>query len=71
MRRNKISYMGTLLFFGLGAGELLVIVLIILLLFGGRKIPELLRGLGKGIKSFKDEMKNGSGKSDGGREKED
>lgn len=42
---------------GLGTTEILVIALIILLLFGGRKIPELMKGLGKGIKSFKDGMK--------------
>jgi twin arginine-targeting protein translocase, TatA/E family len=43
--------------FGLGTAEILVIALIILLLFGGRKIPELMKGLGKGVKSFKDGMK--------------
>ncbi len=42
---------------GLGMQEILVIALIILLLFGGKKIPELMRGLGKGVKSFKDGMK--------------
>lgn len=42
--------------FGIGMQELLVIALIILLLFGGKKIPELMRGLGKGVKSFKDGM---------------
>ncbi len=42
---------------GLGTTEILVIALIILLLFGGRKIPELMKGLGKGVKSFKDGMK--------------
>lgn len=36
--------------------ELIVIVLIVLLLFGGKKIPELMKGLGKGVKSFKDGM---------------
>lgn len=36
--------------------ELLVIALIVLLLFGGRKIPELMKGLGKGVRSFKDGM---------------
>ncbi|MDE6286207.1 MAG: twin-arginine translocase TatA/TatE family subunit [Muribaculaceae bacterium] len=42
------------LFIGnLGVGELLVICLIVLLLFGGKKIPELMRGLGKGVHSFK------------------
>ena len=40
--------------FGLGMQEILVLALIILLLFGGKKIPELMRGLGKGVKSFKD-----------------
>ncbi len=50
--------MRTLLFLGsLGWGEIVVIALIILLIFGGRKIPELMRGIGKGIKSFKDGMK--------------
>ena len=43
--------------FGLGMQEILVIALIILLLFGGKKIPELMKGLGKGVKSFKDGMK--------------
>lgn len=44
--------------FGLGIGmqEIIVIALIILLLFGGKKIPELMKGLGKGVKSFKEGM---------------
>lgn len=42
--------------FGLGFQEILLIALIILLLFGGKKIPELMKGLGKGVKSFKDGM---------------
>lgn len=47
--------MNTLLFLGsLGLQEILVIALVVLLLFGGKKIPELMRGLGKGVKSFKD-----------------
>jgi sec-independent protein translocase protein TatA len=41
------------LVFGLGWGEIVLIVLVILLLFGGKKIPELMKGLGKGVKSFK------------------
>ena len=44
------------LILGLGGQELLVIALIVLLLFGGKKIPELMKGLGKGVKSFKDGM---------------
>lgn len=46
-----------LLLLGLGGSELLVIMLVVLLLFGGKKIPELMRGLGKGVRSFKDGMK--------------
>lgn len=42
--------------FNLGTGEIILIVLVVLLLFGGRKIPELMRGLGKGVRSFKDGM---------------
>ena len=47
---------GILAFFNLGTSEIIAIVLVILLLFGGRKIPELMRGLGKGVKSFKQGM---------------
>ena len=43
-----------LLFMGLGMQEILVIALVVLLLYGGKKIPELMRGLGKGVKSFKE-----------------
>ena len=42
--------------FGIGMQEILVIALIVLLLFGGKKIPELMKGLGKGVKSFKEGM---------------
>lgn len=38
----------------LGAPELIIIALVVLLLFGGKKIPELMKGLGKGVRSFKD-----------------
>ena len=48
-----------LLFLGnLGAGEIMIIALIVLLLFGGKKIPELMRGIGKGIRSFKEGVNN-------------
>jgi sec-independent protein translocase protein TatA len=42
----------------IGTGELIAIALIVLLLFGGKKIPELMRGLGKGVRNFKDGMKD-------------
>lgn len=43
----------------IGMQEILVIAIVVLVLFGGRKIPELMRGLGSGIKSFKEGMKDG------------
>lgn len=50
--------MNNLLFLGnIGAGEIVIVALVVLLLFGGKKIPELMKGLGKGVKSFKDGMK--------------
>jgi sec-independent protein translocase protein TatA len=48
--------MNEMLFMGLGTQEILLIALVILLLFGGSKIPELMKGLGKGVKSFKEGM---------------
>ncbi|MCR5532655.1 MAG: twin-arginine translocase TatA/TatE family subunit [Paludibacteraceae bacterium] len=47
----------------LGTWEIILIVLVILLIFGGKKIPELMKGLGKGVKSFKDGV---NGKADDG-----
>ena len=41
---------------GIGAQELILIVLVLLLLFGGKKLPELMRGAGRGIREFKDAM---------------
>ncbi len=50
--------MRTFLFLGnIGATEIIIVALIILLLFGGKKIPELMKGMGKGVKAFKDGMK--------------
>lgn len=43
---------------GIGMTEILIIALIVLLLFGGKKIPELMKGLGKGVRSFKDGLKD-------------
>ncbi len=48
--------MATLFLGGLGTGEILLIVLVILLLFGGKKLPELMRGMGRGVREFKDAM---------------
>ena len=45
-----------LLFMNLGPTEILIIALVVLLLFGGKKIPELMKGMGKGVKSFKEGM---------------
>lgn len=56
-------------FLGLGMQEILVIALVVLLLFGGRKIPELMRGLGKGVKSFKNGMNDISDSADNEQKK--
>ena len=50
--------MNELLFLGnLGTGEIVIIAIVVLLLFGGKKIPELMKGIGKGAKNFKDGVK--------------
>ena len=50
--------MNNLLFLGnIGTGEIILIALVVLLLFGGKKIPEMMKGLGRGVKSFKEGMK--------------
>ena len=50
--------MNQLLFIGnLGTGEIIIIAIIVLLLFGGKKIPGLMKGIGKGVKNFKDGVK--------------
>lgn len=51
-----IMFNNIFLLFNLGTGEILIIVFVVLLLFGGKKIPELMRGLGKGVRSFKEGM---------------
>ena len=48
----------SLLIFNLGTGEIVLIMLVVLLLFGGKKLPELARGLGRGIREFKDAVKD-------------
>lgn len=57
------------LIFGLGTTELVVILVVVLLLFGGRKIPEFMKGLGKGIREFKNESK-GEGSSEAPEKKD-
>lgn len=52
----------------LGGTEILVILLIVVLLFGGRKIPELMRGLGKGVREFKDATKEDQNSTEGKKE---
>ena len=50
--------MNELIFLGnLGTGEIVIIAIVVLLLFGGKKIPELMKGIGKGVKNFKDGVK--------------
>lgn len=44
----------TVLLFGPGGGEIMVVLLLVLLIFGSKKIPEFAKGLGKGIRQFKD-----------------
>ena len=48
--------MTSMILFLIGTPEILFIALIVLLLFGGKKIPELMKGIGKGVRSFKDGM---------------
>ena len=59
LRNGKYNItMNELLFIGnLGTGEIIIIAIIVLLLFGGKKIPELMKGIGKGVKNFKDGVK--------------
>lgn len=52
--------------FGLGGWEILIIALVVLLIFGGKKIPELMKGLGKGVRNFKEGIKEDD--SDAGRQ---
>ena len=49
---NNLAFLGNL-----GTGEIIIIAIIVLLLFGGKKIPELMKGIGKGVKYFKDGVK--------------
>lgn len=54
----KHDSMNHLLFLGnIGTGEIIILAIVVLLLFGGKRIPELMKGLGKGIRNFKDGVK--------------
>lgn len=53
-RKKYNMYMDFLFIGGIGGSELLLIVFVLLLLFGGKKLPELMKGLGRGIRDFKD-----------------
>ena len=53
----NIAMILTPLIFGLGTGEIILIVLVFLLLFGAKRIPDLMKSMGKGVKSFKEGMK--------------
>ena len=64
-RKNSLNMKTILLFQNFGLWEILIIALVILLLFGGKKIPELMKGLGKGVKNFKE------GLSDAGKDLQD
>lgn len=56
---NQKTMLSILLFFGnLGAGEIFLILAVVILLFGAKKIPELARGMGRGIREFKDATKD-------------
>lgn len=62
--------MNHLLLFNLGTPEIIIIAVLILLLFGGKKIPELMKGLGKGVKSFKEGMNDVEKEMKGENDKE-
>jgi sec-independent protein translocase protein TatA len=54
----KLKKMNQLLLLGpLGTTEIIIIAIIVLLLFGGKKIPELMKGIGKGVKNFREGVK--------------
>lgn len=56
MQANIMYLLVIMLLFSLGMPEIVLIALVVLLLFGGKKIPEMMKGLGKGVKSFKEGM---------------
>ena len=50
--------LNTIMLWALGTGEIILIALVVLLIFGGKKIPELMRGIGKGVSQFKKGIKD-------------
>ena len=58
--KYKNMQISNILFVGFGAWEVVLIVAVIVLIFGGKKIPELMKGLGKGMKEFKNASKENS-----------
>lgn len=61
--------MDFLLIGGIGMQEVLLIALVVLLFFGGKKIPELMKGLGKGVHAFRDGLNNVEGNTDASNSK--
>lgn len=60
--RSKKVMLANYIFLGMvGVQQILIVLAVVLLFFGGKKIPELMRGLGGGIREFKDAMKDGEG----------
>jgi len=56
--------MNSILLFGFGPTEIIILLVLVVLLFGGKKIPELMRGVGKGITEFKEGVKEAPKDSD-------
>lgn len=55
--KNRYIMLNLITLWALGTGEIILIALVVLLIFGGKKIPELMRGLGKGVSQFKKGVK--------------
>ena len=54
-----VSFLNTIFLFSMpGGGELILIIVVVLLMFGGKKIPELMRGIGRGMREFNDAKNN-------------
>ncbi len=74
-KNNKMGFLGNIALVQyagwIGTPEIIIIVVIVLLLFGGKKIPELMRGVGKGIKEFKGGIAEDTDKKDESEKKED